>query len=150
MHISYLPRRRRFAIWRQLREILPVAQISEIQSFLIVGGLAALAYAALNTAFVTWGGLRPSLAILAALGLLIPPTYLAQHRLTFQSGRKHSAAFPRYVGTQLVGNALAFSMAALFAGKILDKPFLAFSTIAVGVAATNYVFLKFWAFRSGK
>ncbi len=122
----------------------------ELVSFLIIGGLSALAYAGLNIAFTVMAGLRPSLAILLTLAVLIPPTYLAQRRLTFRSARTHGYAFPRYVGTQAIGNGLALLGAELFPSQIRGQPIVAFLTIACVVALTNYGCLKFWAFRGTK
>ena len=48
--------------------------------------------------------MRPGLAIVLTLPLLMPPTYLAQRSLAFHSSRPHRAVFPRYVATQTIGN----------------------------------------------
>jgi putative flippase GtrA len=122
-------------------------RLREIILFLAIGGSAALAYAVLSAAFTTWAGLRPSLAILLTLALLIPPTYLAQRRFTFQSDREHLSALPRYAGTQLIGNGVGLLGAEMFPTAIRSHALLAFSIIAVVVATTNYGCLKFWAFR---
>lgn len=121
-------------------------QVVEIAWFLVVGGLSALLYVVIS-AGLTMLGLRPSIALLMALALLVPPTYLAQHRLTFQSHVRHFVAFPRYVTTQLTGNGIALLATVLFPGAIQRQPFLGFTVIAFGVAILNYGFLKLWAFR---
>ncbi|GAC1345551.1 MAG: hypothetical protein NVSMB18_25500 [Acetobacteraceae bacterium] len=118
----------------------------EIVAFLVVGGTSALLYTALNVLF-TKAGLRPSVGILCTLAILVPPTYFAQARFTFKSDRNHRYAFPRYLGTQLFGNALALIAAELFPTPIRTYPMAAFILIAVMVAISNYGFLKFWAFR---
>lgn len=125
-------------------------QLREVAVFLAIGGTGALLYTALNVAFTTWGGLRPSLAILLTLALLIPPTYLAQRRFTFRSDRNHAAAFPRYLGTQLIGNGLGLIAAEAFPAAIRSHPLLAFALLALVVATTNYACLKFWAFRRAR
>jgi putative flippase GtrA len=121
-------------------------QVSEIAWFLLVGGLSALLYIVISAGLTTLG-VRPSIALLMTLVLLVPPTYLAQHRLTFQSDVEHLVAFPRYVTTQLMGNAVGLLGTAMFASAIQRQPFLAFTIIAVGVASLNYGWLKLWAFR---
>jgi putative flippase GtrA len=121
-------------------------QTGEIIRFLAIGGTGAVIYVLLGVFLTRVCGLRPSLAIIATLVLLIPPTYLAQRNLTFRSGRKHRAAFPRYIGTQLAGNGLALVGSEMFAGVIRDHPWLAFSAVALVVAATNYGLLRLWTF----
>jgi putative flippase GtrA len=129
-----------------LRRMLVQPRVREIILFLLIGGTSALIYTGLNVLFTT-AGLRPSLSILVTLALLVPPTYYAQHRLTFRSGRGHRSAFPRYLGAQLFGNVLALIAAELFPSPIRTHPFASFVLIAIMVAATNYGILKFWAFR---
>jgi putative flippase GtrA len=129
-----------------LRRLLGRGRAREMAAFLLVGGTSALLYTALNVLF-TKAGVRPSLAIVITLALLMPPTYYAQHRLTFRSGRDHRSAFPRYVGAQLFGNVLAMVAAEAFATVIRTSPLVSFVIIAAMVAAINYAILKFWAFR---
>ncbi len=130
----------------RLRRAAASGQLREIVLFLVVGGTSAMLYLALNVGF-TWAGLRPSLSILCTLGLLIPPTYLAQRRFTFRSDRSHGAAFPRYMGAQLAGNGLALVGAELVPSLIRTYPLASFTFITVMVAVVNYGILKFWAFR---
>lgn len=137
----------RFSIADRVRQAASGPRVREVVLFLSIGGLSASAYTALNVAFTTLLGMRPSLAILATLVLLIPPSYLAQRRFTFRSDRDHRAALPRYIGTQLVGNGVGLLGAELFPSAIRSHPVIAFTIIAVVVAVTNYGCLKFWAFR---
>jgi putative flippase GtrA len=130
----------------RLARSLATGRTREIILFLVIGGTSAVLYTGLNTVFTT-AGLRPSLSILVTLAILVPPTYLLQHRLTFRSGRNHASAFPRYLGTQLFGNLLALVAAELFPTVIRAYPLTAFILIAFMVAVTNYGILKFWAFR---
>jgi ubiquinone/menaquinone biosynthesis C-methylase UbiE/putative flippase GtrA len=113
--------------------------------FILVGGTSSALYAVIG-GFLTTLGLRPSFAIIATLCILIPPTYLAQRRLTFRSDRVHSAAFPRYIGTQAIGNSIGIVGAESFPHVIASHPFVGFAVVAIVVAATNYFCLKFWAF----
>ena len=117
--------------------------------FITVGGTSAFLYVLLGGAF-TMAGLRPSLAMIVTLVVLVPPTYLAQRRFTFRSGRRHQAAFPRYIGTQAIGNSIGIIGAESFPRFIASTPFLGFAVSAVTVAAINYFCLKFWAFRKGR
>jgi putative flippase GtrA len=119
----------------------------EIVLFLAIGGTSAAIYVILCVFFTRVCGLRPSLAIIATLVILIPPTYLSQRNLTFRSDRNHGGAFPRYLATQVVGNGLAVVGSELIPAVIRSQPWLAFSVVAIGVAATNYTLLKRWTFR---
>jgi len=130
----------------RLHSIASNRRVVEIAWFLVIGGLSAVLYIVIS-AELTILGLRPSIALLLTLVLLVPPTYLAQRRLTFQSDLEHAIAFPRYVTTQLTGNGVGLLGAAIFPGAILRQPFLAFTIVAIGVATLNYGVLKLWAFR---
>ena len=48
----------------------------EIALFLLVGGGSAAAYTALGVLFTSGMELRPSLAVVLALAIVLPPTYL--------------------------------------------------------------------------
>jgi putative flippase GtrA len=121
--------------------------LREIVLFLAVGVTSAAIYVILCVFFTRVCGFRPSVAIIATLTVLIPPTYLSQRNLTFRSERNHAGAFPRYLATQVAGNALAVLGSELVPAMIRSQPWLAFSVVAIGVAATNYTLLKRWTFR---
>lgn len=129
-----------------LRRFVASGAFRELVLFLLVGGIGAILYTALNVIF-TKSGIRPSLSIALTLVLLIPPVYYCQHRLTFRSGRNHLSAFPRYVGAQLFGNVVVMGLAELVPEPIKAHPVTAFILISAIVAALNYGILKFWAFR---
>jgi|SRR5271166_4573952 len=147
MHVSSAAEADRFGASGRLHWAAALGQSREVMLFLAIGGIGALIYVTLNVALTMLGGLRPSLAILMTLAVLIPPTYLAQRSFAFRSDRPHTAAFPRYIGTQLVGNGLGLLGAELFPGMIRSQPLMAFLVLAAVVAVTNYGCLKFWAFR---
>ena len=109
----------------RLRRVAADERLREIVVFLLVGGISAAFYLVLNVLF-TRAGLRPSLSIIWTLVILVPPTYLAQRRFTFRSDRNHVSAFPRYAGTQLLGNALALVVAELFPTPIRAHPTVAY------------------------
>ena len=118
----------------------------EIALFLLVGGGSAAAYTALGVLFTSGLELRPSLAVVLALAVVLPPTYLLQRGLTFQSRRAHRSAFTRYLATQAISNGVAILGAELFANAIRAQPWFAFIAIAVLVACLNYTLLKSWTF----
>lgn len=118
----------------------------ELGLFLLVGGTSAAAYTVLGVFFTAGIGLRPSLAVLLALAIVMPPTYLLQRALTFQSRRAHRSAFLRYLATQAISNGVAVLGAELFAQAIRARPWIAFAAITLLVAMLNYTLLKTWAF----
>jgi putative flippase GtrA len=120
---------------------------TELIWFLMIGGVSAGLYVVINGT-LTMHGVPPTLSLVVTLTLLIPPTYLAQRRLTFRSEIVHGVAFPRYLATQLVGNGIALVGTTVFAHSIIQQPFIAFTAIAALVAAVNYSVLKLWAFRN--
>lgn len=120
--------------------------LRELLAFVIVGSISALLYVALNVVFAIGFGMRPGLAIMLTLALLMPPTYLAQRGLAFRSRRPHRAAFPRYVATQAIGNLVGIAIAELGAPLVSAFPWAAFTAVAVVIAGTNYFLLKLWTF----
>ena len=147
MHVTSVAQARTLALRHRLRRAIASKHLREAVMFLAVGGTSTLAYLGLTVALTTLAGLRPSLAILVTLAILMPPTYLAQRRFTFQSQQGHFGAFLRYVGVQLIGNGIGLLGAELFSEEIRGAPWVAFTIIAGVVALVNYGCLKFWAFR---
>lgn len=134
---------RKICLWYMGSIVVPAR---ELMAFAIVGVISALFYVTLNVAIVVEFGLRPGLAIVLTLALLMPPTYLAQRGLTFRSSRPHRAAFPRYVATQAIGNLVGIAGAEFGATLVSAFPWAAFTAVAVVVAGTNYFLLKLWTF----
>jgi len=130
----------------RVRRVIAHERVREVFFFFLIGGTSAVLYTLLNVLF-TRTGLRPSASIAFTLIILVPPTYLAQARLTFRSAREHRYAFPRYLGTQLFGNVFALIAAEIIPEAIRAHPVAAYVIMAFAVAVTNYMFLKFWAFR---
>lgn len=121
-------------------------QAREVLFFLLVGGSSAVIYVLLGVLFTVVVGLRPSVAVVLTLALLLPPTYLMQRIYTFQSQRSHVSAFSRYAATQGISNGVAILGAEVFANEILAKPWIGFVVITGIVATLNYTLLKTWAF----
>lgn len=121
-------------------------RVRELVLFLLVGGTSAALYALLGVFLTTGLHLRPSLAVLLAVAVILPPTYAVQRSLTFRSQRPHRSAFLRYVLTQAISNAAAILCAEVFTATFIDQPWLAFVMIAILVACMNFVLLKMWTF----
>jgi putative flippase GtrA len=129
-----------------LRRLL--ADAREPVMFLIVGTASAACYVALNVLFLRILDVRPGVAIVLAMLTMTPPNYLAQRILTFRSHRRHLEALPRYLATQAFSNLIGALLSELFARHVTAQPWVAFTLIAVIVAATNYSCMKFWTFVS--
>jgi len=121
-------------------------QAREVLFFLLVGGSSTAVYVLLGVLFTVVVGLRPSLAVVLTLALVLLPTYLMQRSYTFQSQRSHVSAFSRYAATQGMSNGVAIVGAEVFANAILARPWIGFAVITVIVASLNYTLLKTWAF----
>jgi len=120
--------------------------IRTLASFVVVGGLGALAYVLIST-LLAGMGVTPWLASGMSYLVLIPVIYVFQRNLTFRSDRTHGTAFPRYLASQAVGFALAVTLP-LLVKEAGMQPVVAFSIVALAVAATNFVLLRLWAFGS--
>ncbi len=119
----------------------------ELQSFLLIGGGAALAYVAVSSLLV---GLHLGLAdwLVSALcyAAFIVPVYLAHRRLSFHADTPHSVALPRYVAVQAgaIGLATLFSYVAY---RMLGVPSPAAGLIVIALTSgVNFLALKLWAF----
>jgi len=67
--------------------------------------------------------------------------------MTFRSPAWHRVAFPKYLALQVMGNAAGYFISEhlVRAGTPL---WAAFGTVAVMVAGTNFLAMKYWAFRA--
>jgi putative flippase GtrA len=119
----------------------------QIVVYCAVGSAGALGYVLL-AALLSSVMLAPAwLASTVAYAVLIPPIYMGQHRLTFQSTANHSVAFARYVCVQGIGLVVSAALSQLMVAPFGRPPLLAFSITAVLVAMTNFLLLKLWTFR---
>ena len=119
---------------------------SQIFSYLAIGGAAATVYI-LVCVLLTEFGLPPGLASISGYLLVIPPAYFGQKIMTFRSPAWHRIALPRYLALQVAGN-----IAGYFTSEHLVRAgaplWAAFGTVAVLVAGTNFLAMKYWAFRA--
>ena len=115
-------------------------------SYLTVGGATAIAYIFVCV-WLTGFGLSPGLAGIAGYLLVIPPAYLGQKIMTFRSPAWHRVAFPKYLALQVMGNVAGYFTSGhlVRAGR---PAWAAFGTIAIMVAGTNFLAMKYWAFRA--
>jgi putative flippase GtrA len=118
---------------------------SQIFSYLAVGGAATLAYV-VACLLLTDFGFSPGLASIAGYLLMVPPAYFGQKIMTFRSSAGNRVAFPKYLALQAVGN-----IAGYFVSENLARAgvplWAAFGMVAVMVATTNFIAMKYWAFR---
>ncbi len=123
----------------------PVA--TELGWFVLVGGGAALALAAVTTAMISLRTGLPDWAMAAlCYAAFIGPVYLLHRRLSFRSEAAHGRAFPRYVAVQLSAIALV-SLFSFVCYSVFGVATAVGSVIVLGLtAAVNFVLLKLWAF----
>lgn len=120
---------------------------TELAMFLLVGGGAALALAAVTTAMIS---LRTGVAdwVMGALSYaaFIGPVYLLHRRLSFRSDATHRQAFPRYLAVQLSAIGLV-SLFSFVCYDVLGVETAIGSVIVLGLTAgVNFAVLRLWAF----
>lgn len=120
---------------------------TELAMFLLVGGGAALALAAVTTAMIS---LRTGVAdwVMGALcyAAFIGPVYLLHRRLSFRSDATHRRAFPRYLAVQLSAIGLV-SLFSFVCYDVLGVETAIGSVIVLGLTAgVNFAVLRLWAF----
>jgi putative flippase GtrA len=121
--------------------------LTELGWFVLVGGGAALALAAVTTAMIS---LRTGVPdwVMGALcyAAFIGPVYLLHRRLSFRSEAAHGQAFPRYVAVQLSAIVLV-SLFSWLCYAALGGATMFGSLLVLGLTAgVNFIVLKLWAF----
>jgi putative flippase GtrA len=121
--------------------------LAGLASFLVIGGLAALAFVGLSTAALRIPTTLPAWLVSAlCYAVFIVPVYLLHRRFSFQSQSPHGKALPRYVLVQLSGLVLAAVFSMLIYGFFrLPTPFAALLVIGL-TSGLNFVILRAWAF----
>ena len=116
-------------------------------SFLLVGGLAALAFIGLSMLMIGLGtGIPDWIVSAGCYAALIGPVYLAHRRFSFRSDTPHRVALPRYVAVQLCALVLA-SLFSFILYDLLRVEAMFAAPIVVGLTSgVNFVVLKLWAF----
>ena len=110
-----------------------------------IGGAGALGYVLVSSLLV-YLGLWLWLASMTGYLIMVPMVYLAQRKFAFQSNSSHHSAFPKYVGIQLFGIALAAVLPnAMLTYLQVPAPF-GFAAVAVMIGVINFFILRFWAF----
>ena len=120
---------------------------TELGWFVLVGGGAALALAAVTTAMISLRtGVPDWVTGALCYAAFIGPVYLLHRRLSFRSEAAHGQAFPRYVLVQLSAIALV-SLFSWLCYTALGMQTAIGSIIVLGLTAgVNFFVLKLWAF----
>lgn len=123
---------------------------AELGWFVLVGGGAALALAAITTAMISLRtGVPDWLMGALCYAAFVVPVYLLHRRVSFRSTAAHRQAFPRYLAVQLSAIALV-SLFSWLCYTVLGIETAIGSVIVLGLtAAVNFVVLRLWAFASG-
>mgnify|MGYP001249954410 FL=1 len=120
---------------------------TELALFVLVGGGAALALAAVTTAMISLGTGMPDW-VMGGLcyAAFIGPVYLLHRRLSFRSHASHRQAFPRYLAVQLSAIGLV-SLFSFVCYDVLGVETAVGSVIVLGLTAgVNFAVLRLWAF----
>lgn len=120
---------------------------TELVSFIIVGGLAALCFVGLSAVMIDLRTGLPDWAVSTlCYAVFIAPVYVAHRRISFRSATPHGVALPRYVAVQLGALTLASAFSYLFYSVLL-LPGAVASALVIGLtSAVNFVVLRLWAF----
>ncbi|MGL4636486.1 MAG: GtrA family protein [Beijerinckiaceae bacterium] len=81
--------------------------------FALVGIASTLSYALLFNTFHKWLPLSAAVCSLLAYSVCAIGSYLGHRHLSFRSSRSHQIALPRFILVSLMGNLLAFLIAAV-------------------------------------
>ncbi|HKQ45328.1 MAG TPA: GtrA family protein [Rhizomicrobium sp.] len=125
---------------------MPEHRSRQIFLYLLIGGATALVYVAVCVSLVR-AGVPTGLASVAGYLLVVPPAYLGQKIFTFHSPALHRIALPKYLALQTTGNIAGYFLSErlVLAGT---PAWAAFSAVAIMVAGTNFLAMKYWAFRA--
>jgi putative flippase GtrA len=119
----------------------------QLLGFATVGTASVLVYTTLSSVLVTMAGWQAWVASAVVYGMLIPPAYLAQRKISFQTAEGHRVVFSRYVVATL-GGLLAAAVLAQILHETLALPALvSFALVAVTIAVVNFAVLRLWVFR---
>lgn len=121
--------------------------VTQLLSFLAIGGTAALSYVAVSAvAVAAIQGLPAWLVSALCYAAFIVPVYLLHRRFAFRSSTEHVRALPRYVAVQLGGLMLATAFSYLAYG-IMGMPTLIAAVLVIGLTSgVNFLVLRRWAF----
>jgi putative flippase GtrA len=121
--------------------------LTELLSFLLIGGTAAVSFVGVSAAAVAVFSSAPAWLVSAlCYALYVIPVYLLHRRFTFRSDTAHAKALPRYVAVQLCGIALATGFSWVAYG-IVGLPTVLAAMLVIGLTSgANFVVLRLWAF----
>jgi putative flippase GtrA len=125
---------------------MPQRRAAQIFFYFLVGGSTALVYIFVCV-LLTRLGMPAGLASVAGYLLVIPPAYFGQKILTFRSSAWHRIAVPKYLALQLVGSIAGYFLSNRLARAGLPD-WAVFGAVAIMVAVTNFLALKYWTFRA--
>jgi putative flippase GtrA len=124
-------------------------QFGRIMRFAVVGGAATLTYAG-SALILSYGPVSAILPAVAAsfLAYLIamPVSYFGHKRLTFGSDRTHALEMPRFLGSAILGIAIASLLPLIVVDGLDLAPAVSIVLACILVPATNYVALERWVF----
>ena len=114
--------------------------------FFLVGSSATAVQYLVLVALVRWLGLAPVLASSCAYIISAMYNYVLSHAFTFQSGRAHVSAIPRFAVVLLIGLVLNASVVWLFADQLRVHYLVAQVAATLVTLSWNYLASLRWAF----
>jgi putative flippase GtrA len=119
----------------------------QLLGFATVGTASVLIYTAVSSVLVTMAGWPAWVASAVVYAMLIPPAYLAQRKISFQTAQGHKVVFTRYVVATVGGLVAAAVLAQILHGAFALPALVSFALVAATIAAVNFAVLRLWVFR---
>ncbi len=119
----------------------------QLLGFATVGTASALIYTLASSALVAIAGWQAWVASVVVYAMLIPPAYLAQRKISFQTAEGHKVVFTRYVVATVGGLVAAAVLAQILHVALALPALVSFALVAVTIAAFNFAVLRLWVFR---
>jgi putative flippase GtrA len=121
--------------------------VTELFSFLFVGGLAAVSFVGLSMLMIDLRtGIPDWIVSAGCYALFIVPVYLAHRHYSFRSATPHAVALPRYVAVQMSALALASLFSYICYSVLGMSTGTAALLVIVLTSGVNFIVLKLWAF----
>jgi putative flippase GtrA len=119
----------------------------ELVAFLLVGGVAALAFVVLSTVMIELPiGLPDWIVSAVCYAIFIVPVYLMHRRYSFRSDIPHRVGLPRYLAVQFSALLLASLFSYLCYSILSLQSALAAALVISLTAGVNFAVLRLWAF----
>jgi putative flippase GtrA len=117
-----------------------------LTTYLLIGGLGAVAYVIIGTFLTDGVGLAASVSSLVAYAVLIPILYLLQRVVTFRPERVLGRMFWRYVAVQVAALLASSAVVGILVSVFGIAALPAFTATALVIGVASYLVHRTWTF----